>query len=174
MRLTQLFVRRPTLVVVVLALVLLAGVLAFRTIVQQNFPNIDFPVVQVRLQYAGASTTEIRDAIVKPVEDAIAGAPDLAYINTTVQQGQATIVATFNLGSNQTTDEVEVQRRLQSTRAVLPTDLSPPTVGTFDPGEATVVTLVVTSCHARYRGLIVARHQQHRSRSRTSRRYRKR
>ena len=69
----------------------------------------------------------------------------MQYLNTTVQQGQATIVATFNLGSNQTTDEVEVQRRLQSTRAVLPTDLSPPSVGTFDPGEATVVTLVVTS-----------------------------
>ena len=128
-----------------LALVLLAGTLAFRTIIQQNFPNIDFPVVQVRLSYAGASTTEIRDAIVKPVEDAIAGAPDLDYINTTVQNGQATIAATFNLGSNQTTDEVEVQRRLQSTRSVLPSDLSPPTVGTFDPSEATVATLVVTS-----------------------------
>jgi len=145
MRLTQLFVRRPTLVVVVLALVALAGVLAFRTIVQQNFPNVDFPVVQVRLTYAGASTTEIRDAIVRPVEDAIAGAPQLDHLNTTVQQGRATIVAFFALGSNLTTDEVEVQRRLQSTRAVLPTDLSPPSVGTFDPGEATVVTLVATS-----------------------------
>ncbi len=145
MRLTQLFVRRPTLVVVVLSLVLLAGILAFKTIIQQNFPNIDFPVVQVRVSYAGASTTEIRDAIVKPIEDAIAGAPDLDYINTTVQNGQATIAATFNLGSNQTTDQVEVQRRLQSTASVLPSDLSPPTVGTFDPSEATVATLVVTS-----------------------------
>jgi HAE1 family hydrophobic/amphiphilic exporter-1 len=144
-RLTQLFVRRPTLVVVVLALVLLAGTLAFRTIIQQQFPNIDFPVVQVRLSYAGAPTTEIRDAIVKPIEDAIAGAPDLDYINTTIQNGQATIAATFNLGSNQTTDEVEVQRRLQSTASVLPSDLSAPSIGTFDPSEATVATLVVTS-----------------------------
>jgi len=143
--LTALFVRRPTLVVVFLALVLLAGALAFAGLVQQNFPNIDFPTVQVRLTYAGASTTEIRDAIVKPIEDAIAGAPDLDHLNTNIQQGQATIAATFTLGSDQTSDLVEVQRRVQSTRAILPTDLSAPSIGTFDPAQTTVATLSVSS-----------------------------
>lgn len=145
MSLTALFVRRPTLVVVFLALVVLAGVLAFAGLVQQNFPNIDFPTVQTRLTYAGASTTEIRDAIVKPIEDAIAGAPDLDHINTSIQQGQATVTATFALGSNQTSDLVEVQRRVQSTRAILPTDLSAPSIGTFDPAQTTVATLSVSS-----------------------------
>ncbi len=145
MRLTQLFVRRPTLVVVMLALVLLAGAIAFSGLVQQNFPNIDFPVVQVRLSYPGASTTEVRDAIVKPIEDAIAGAPDLDHLNTNIQQGQATVTATFTLGSNQTSDLVEVQRRVESTRAVLPTDLSSPSIGTFDPAQTVVATLSASS-----------------------------
>ena len=145
MRLTQLFVRRPTLVVVFLALVVLAGAIAFAGLVQQNFPNIDFPTVQVRLAYPGASTTEIRDAIVRPIEDAIAGAPDLDHINTNIQQGQATVTATFTLGSNQTSDLVEVQRRVQSTRAILPTDLSSPSIGTFDPAQTVVATLSVSS-----------------------------
>ena len=145
MSLTALFVRRPTLVVVALALVLLAGALAFLGLVQQNFPNIDFPTVQTRLTYAGASTTEIRDAIVKPIEDAIAGAPDLDHINTSIQQGQATVTATFALGSDQTSDLVEVQRRVQSTRAILPTDLSAPTIGTFDPAQTVVATLSASS-----------------------------
>jgi HAE1 family hydrophobic/amphiphilic exporter-1 len=143
--LTALFVRRPTLVVVALALVLLAGVLAFLGLVQQNFPNIDFPTVQTRLSYPGASTTEIRDAIVKPIEDAIAGAPDLDHINTSIQQGQATVTATFALGSDQTSDLVEVQRRVQSTRAILPTDLAAPSIGTFDPAQTVVATLSASS-----------------------------
>ncbi|MBV8151027.1 MAG: efflux RND transporter permease subunit, partial [Candidatus Eremiobacteraeota bacterium] len=43
MRLTQLFVSRPPMVFVVLALVTLLGAYALATLVQQNFPNIDFP-----------------------------------------------------------------------------------------------------------------------------------
>jgi len=144
-RLTQLFVRRPTLAFVFCTLVAIGGFIAFHTLVQQQFPNIDFPTVQVRVSYSGAPPTEIRDAIVRPIEDAIAGAPQLDHITSTIQQGQATIAATFTLTSNQTTDLVEVQRRLQSVLGDLPNDLSPPSVATFDPAEATVATLTATS-----------------------------
>jgi len=138
---------------VLCTLVAIAGIISFNTLVQQQFPNIDFPTVQVRASYSGAPPTEIRDAIVRPIEDAIAGAPDLDHINSTVQQGQATIAATFTLTSNQTTDLVEVQRRLQSVRAALPTDLAPPSVATFDPAQAVVATLTATSSSLSVGGL---------------------
>jgi hydrophobic/amphiphilic exporter-1 (mainly G- bacteria), HAE1 family len=142
---TRIFVTRPTLVFVALALLAVAGAVSLSTIVQQQFPNIDFPTITVRASYPGGSTTQIRDAIVKPIEDAIAGAPNLDHINTTVQQGQATISAVFSLTSNKTTDLVQVQQRLLLAQANLPTDLPAPTVGTFDPAQATVVTLGVSS-----------------------------
>ena len=47
MRLTQLFVNRPPLVFVLVAVVALAGCFALATLVQQNTPNIDFPIVSV-------------------------------------------------------------------------------------------------------------------------------
>ena len=77
MGLTRLFVRRPTLVTVLVALVLIAGSIAGTSLVKQQFPNYDVPSIQVLLTYPGASTTEMRDAIVRPLEDQIAGAPDL-------------------------------------------------------------------------------------------------
>ncbi|MGH7727741.1 MAG: efflux RND transporter permease subunit [Vulcanimicrobiaceae bacterium] len=143
--LTRLFVGRPTLALVACALVALAGALAFATLVQQNFPNIDFPVVAIRASYPGASPTEIRDAIVRPIEDSVAGAPDLDHLTSTIQQGSASIVAVFTLDSNQTSDLVQVQRRLQAVLASLPSDLTAPTVATFDPGEATVASLLAVS-----------------------------
>ena len=66
MSLTRLFVERPTLVTVFLALVLLAGLVAGFALVQQQFPSTDVPSIQVLLSYPGASTTEMRDAIVRP------------------------------------------------------------------------------------------------------------
>jgi HAE1 family hydrophobic/amphiphilic exporter-1 len=144
-RITQLFVNRPPLVFVLLALIALMGSFALSTLVQQQFPNIDFPTISVSVSYPGASPSELRDSVVRPIEDAIAGAPDLDHINTTIQQNQATISATFTLDSNQTTDLTEVQDRLQTAASALPADLPAPSVRTFDPSQITVVTLSVTS-----------------------------
>jgi HAE1 family hydrophobic/amphiphilic exporter-1 len=145
MWLTRLFVHRPTLVFVMIAFVTVGGVIAYRNLTQQQFPNIDLPTVTVQVEYTGASPTEMRDNIVRPIEDQIAGAPDLNVINSTIRQGSATISAVFNLDANQTTSEVEVQRRVQAAESLLPTDLRAPTISTIDPGEATVVSLAASS-----------------------------
>jgi len=145
MGITRVFVNRPTLVTVVLAAIAIAGSVSYATLVNQQFPNIDFPTIQVHASYPGGSPSEIRDAIVRPLEDAIAGAPNLDHLNSTIQNGQATIAATFTLSSDKTTDLVEVQRRVQSAEGNLPSDLVTPTIGSFDPGEPTVATLTVTS-----------------------------
>jgi HAE1 family hydrophobic/amphiphilic exporter-1 len=142
MRLTQLFVNRPPLVFVLLALV---GTFSLATLVQQQFPNIDFPTVNISVSYPGASPSELRDAVVRPLEDAIAGAPDLDHITTSIQQNQASISATFTLDSNQTTDLTSVQDRIQTAQSALPVDLPAPSVRTFDPAQAVVVTLSLTS-----------------------------
>lgn len=145
MWITRVFVNRPTLVTVVLAAIAIAGAFSYATLVNQQFPNIDFPTVQVHASYPGGSPSEIRDAIVRPLEDAIAGAPNLDHLTSTIQNGQATIAATFTLQSDKTTDLVEVQRRVQTAEGNLPGDLVTPTVGSFDPGEPTVATLVVSA-----------------------------
>jgi HAE1 family hydrophobic/amphiphilic exporter-1 len=145
MRITRLFVRRPTLVTVFLALVLLAGTIGGVTLVKQQLPNYDVPSIQVLLTYSGASTTEMRDAIVRPLEDQIAGAPDLSYMQTAIQPGQASIVAVFSLNSDQNTDLVQVQGRVQDSLHQLPTDLQTPQISIYNPSEAVVVSLIASS-----------------------------
>jgi hydrophobic/amphiphilic exporter-1 (mainly G- bacteria), HAE1 family len=145
MWLTRLFVQRPALVFVMIAFILVSGSIALATLTEQQFPDIDLPTVTVSVSYPGASPTEMRDTIVRPIEDALAGAPDLSVINTTVLQGAATISAIFNLTADQNASLVEVQRRVQSASSQLPTDLRAPTISTFNPGESTVVTLAVSS-----------------------------
>jgi HAE1 family hydrophobic/amphiphilic exporter-1 len=144
-RITQLFVNRPPLVFVLIMLITLAGCFSLATLVQQQFPNIDFPTINVAVSYPGASPSELRDSVVRPIEDAIAGAPDLDHITSSIQQNQASISATFTLDSNQTTDLTEVQNRLTSVQSALPQDLPAPTTRSFDPAQATIVTLSITS-----------------------------
>ncbi|HXL61230.1 MAG TPA: efflux RND transporter permease subunit, partial [Mycobacterium sp.] len=145
MSLTALFVRRPPLVFVLLVLMGLAGTMAYRTLVQQQFPNVSQPTVSVSVQYGGASPTVMRDTIVRPIEDAIAGTPNLQNLSSNVQAGRATISAAFYLTSDVNTDLVNVQKSLQTAQHQLPTDLQPPTINVRDPSQATVVTLSLTS-----------------------------
>jgi hydrophobic/amphiphilic exporter-1 (mainly G- bacteria), HAE1 family len=145
MWLTDLFIKRPTLVTVFLALVLLAGTIAASVLVKQQFPNYDVPTIQISLTYPGGSTSEIRDAIVRPIEDQIAGAPDLAAIETAIQPGGATLVARFSLTSDQNSDLVQIQGRVQNATRQLPSDLQTPTITIYDPSQAVVVSLAAKS-----------------------------
>jgi HAE1 family hydrophobic/amphiphilic exporter-1 len=145
MWLTTLFVRRAPLVFVVLALIGLAGTIAWLSLVRQQFPNVSQPTISVAVTYNGASTTVMRDSIIRPIEDQISGSPNLQTLNATIQNGQATISAIFTLQSDENTDLVNVQKAVQAAGHNLPSDLTAPVVTVNDPSEAVVVTLQLAS-----------------------------
>ena len=145
MNLTRLFVARPTLVFVLIALMLFAGILSVSTIVKQLYPNVDQPTVTISVTYNGASVTEMRDNIVAPIEQQLAGTTDLQTFSSTIQQGQATIAATYALTSDIATDLALTQKDLQAAERQLPTNLTPPSVSIRDPSESTIVTLALFS-----------------------------
>jgi len=145
MWLTTLFVKRPTLVFVLLALISVAGSLAWSTLVRQMYPNVSQPTVTVQVNYNGASPTTMRDSIIRPIEDQIAGQPNLQTLNSAAQGGQGSITAVFTINSNVNTDLVNVTKALQAAGKTLPSDLPAPTVAVRDPSESIVVTLSLTS-----------------------------
>jgi HAE1 family hydrophobic/amphiphilic exporter-1 len=145
MSLTRLFIKRPTLVFVLVALMLFAGVLSTATIVKELYPDVSQPTVSISVQYNGASVTEMRDSIVQPIEQNLAGTPDLQTINAVVQQGQATITGIFDLQSDTATDLALTNKAVQAAAKYLPTNLTPPTVNLQDPTQSVVVTIALYS-----------------------------
>jgi len=143
--LTKLFVARPTLAVVLVAALTIGGILALFSLREQELPNVNLPIVDMIIFYPGASPAEMRDSIVRPIEDELAGAPYLEHTQSTINLGFAQIIVQFSLRSSRAEDLVEVQRRLQSAQSRLPSDLPTPSIETFNPGESAVITLAVSS-----------------------------
>jgi HAE1 family hydrophobic/amphiphilic exporter-1 len=143
--LTRLFIRRPTLVFVIIALMSFAGILSTATIVKQLYPDVSQPTVTVSVGYSGASVGEMRDNIVQPIEQNLAGTPDLQTMNSVVQQGQAQITAVFNINSDTATDLALTNKAIQAAERYLPSNLSAPTVNLRDPAQSVVVTLALYS-----------------------------
>ncbi|MHB8433520.1 MAG: efflux RND transporter permease subunit [Candidatus Tyrphobacter sp.] len=145
MNLTRLFLKRPTLVFVIVSLMLFGGIVSLATIVKEYFPNVSRPTITVEAGYSGASVTEMRDNIVAPIEENLAGTTGLDNINSVVQQGRARISASFSLSSNEATDLALTEKAVQAAERQLPTNMQAPTVDIRDPGEETVVTLAMYS-----------------------------
>ena len=96
MALTRIFVRRVTLTFVLVTLTVLIGFVALRSLVVQEQPNTGLPAISVNVQYSGASTTELRDTIVRPIENALSGTQNLDHIDSTIHTGSAQITAHEN------------------------------------------------------------------------------
>jgi len=143
--LTKVFLQRWPLVVVLIAFMVLGGIMSARGLIVQRLPNTDLPTVGMRVSYSGASTTELRDTIVRPIEDQIAGSQDLTHVDSTIQTGSAIIASYFTLGSSGDQDLTQVIQAFNAAKSQLPADLVTPVIRIFNPNAATVVSVGITS-----------------------------
>jgi HAE1 family hydrophobic/amphiphilic exporter-1 len=144
MWLTRVFLLRPTLGFVFVALTLIAGLMALRTLVVQEQPNSGLPAISISVGYSGASTTDLQTEIAQPIEDQLAGTPYLQNMQTTIESGQVNISATFSLQSTDTENIANVEKALQAAQRQLPTTVTP-TLRVANPSEPVVVTLALVS-----------------------------
>src|SRR5579871_5874669 len=93
-----------------------------------NPPGTDFPIVVVYSGYPGASPQQMARLIVKPIEDQLDGIDNLDQLSATAQEGVASIIVQFKLGTNLDIAAINVQSAVDAARVYLPVDLDPPSV----------------------------------------------
>ena len=87
MSITDLFIRRPVLAIVVNLVILIAGLQAIRTLSVRQYPRSDISVVKVTTAYVGANADLVRGFITTPLERVIASADGIDYIESASAQG---------------------------------------------------------------------------------------
>jgi HAE1 family hydrophobic/amphiphilic exporter-1 len=145
MWLTRVFIKRPTLVFVFIALTLIAAAMALQTLVVQEQPNSGLPGITISVGFAGASTTELQTEVAEPIEDQLAGTPYLVTQSTTIESGSVSISATFSLQSTNPENIANVEKAIQSAQRQLPAGITSPTLRVANPSEPVIVTLALVS-----------------------------
>jgi len=127
--LTRFAISRPVITAMVFIALAIFGTISFYKIGRSaNPPGTDFPVVVVFSGYPGASPQEVERLIVKPIEDQLDSIDNLDQLSATAQEGSATIIAQFKLGTNLDIAAINVQSAVDAARVYLPIDLNPPSV----------------------------------------------
>lgn len=129
MGLTRFAISRPVITAMVFIALAIFGTVAFFKIGRSaNPPGTDFPIVVVYSSYPGASPQEMERLVVKPIEDQLDGIDNLDQLSSTSQEGVATIIVQFKLGTNLDIAAINVQSAVDTARVYLPVDLNPPSV----------------------------------------------
>ena len=129
MWLTRFAISRPVITAMVFIALAIFGTISFYKIGRSNNPpGTDFPIVVVYSAYPGASPQEMERLIVKPIEDQLDSIDNLDQLSATAQEGVATVIVQFKLGTNLDLAAINVQSAVDTARVYLPADLDPPTV----------------------------------------------
>lgn len=119
------FIRRPRVAMVVSIVLTLAGLMAFLAIPITQYPNISPPTVNVSASYPGASAEVIADVVGGPIEEAVNGVDDMLYMSSTSSDaGLYSLAVTFAVGTDSDIAQVNVQNRIQIALSQLPTPVS--------------------------------------------------
>src|SRR3954468_16825169 len=90
-------IRNPIPAILLFVLLTLAGVMSFRAMKIQNFPDIDLPTVSVTASLPGASPAQLETEVARKIQNWIASVQGLKHLYTKVQESSATITAEFRL-----------------------------------------------------------------------------
>ena len=88
---TDLFIRRPVLAIVVNLVIIIAGLQAYRSLNTRQYPRSDNASVSISTVYVGASAELVRGFVTPPLEQAIAAADGIDYIESKSLQGYSLI-----------------------------------------------------------------------------------
>src|SRR6266498_2952012 len=126
MRLTDLFIRRPVVAIVVNLVILIAGVQAMRTLNVRQYPRTENASVSVTTAYVGASAELVRGFVTTPLERVIAAADGVDYIESQSKQGLSTITARLKLNYDAQRALAEIGSKVDQVRRDLPPEAEIP------------------------------------------------
>ena len=145
MRLTDLFVLRPVLAIVVSVFILLAGVRAEQSLPVRQFPKTVHALIQIETTYYGADAETVAGFITTPIENAIAQVDGIDYLTSTSLTGDSTVVAHLRL--NQDPDRVltEIQTQISAVHNQLPAASQAPSIDLQTGGNGGTLIFAYTS-----------------------------
>lgn len=146
MNISRIFILRPIATTLLMIAIMLAGFAAYHQLPVSALPTVDYPVIQVRTAFPGASPEVMVSSVTAPLERQFGQMPGLTLMTSTSSSGSSIITLQFDLDLSLDVAEQEVQAAINAAFNFLPRDLpTPPVYSKVNPADAPILTLALTS-----------------------------
>ena len=140
------FILRPVATSLFMLAILLSGIVAYRFLPLSALPEVDYPTIQVRTLYPGASPDVMAFTVTGPLERQFGQMAGLNRMSSASSAGASVITLQFKLDLSLDVAEQEVQAAINAAGTLLPSDLpAPPLYAKINPADAPIMSLGVTS-----------------------------
>jgi len=128
MKITDLFIKRPVLAIVINLVILIAGLQSIRSLSVRQYPRSDIAVIQVSTVYVGANADLVRGFLTTPLERVIASADGIDYMESSSAQGVSTITVHLKLNYDTNAALTQIQAKVAQVRNDLPPEAQAPVI----------------------------------------------
>ena len=145
MTITELAIKRPSLVVVVFVFLGVLGIFGFTQLKYDLMPKMNIPTVTIQTVYPGAAPSEIENTVTKTIEDAVTGIDKVSDLLSTSSENRSFVVMQFDMDANIDLAIQDVQRKVNQIQDLLPKDAKKPVVSKISFDELPVLRMAVKS-----------------------------
>ncbi|NTG29032.1 efflux RND transporter permease subunit [Agrobacterium rhizogenes] len=138
-------IRNPVPAILLFAMLAVGGLLAFKYLPVQNFPDMDLPTISVTATLDGAAPAQLETEVARTIEDSLASLSYLDHITTTITDGTVSIKVSFKLEKDSEAALNEVRNAVDSVKADLPSQMETPSVTKVTVQNSALLTYAVRS-----------------------------
>ncbi|CAM4309255.1 efflux RND transporter permease subunit [Corallococcus exiguus] len=159
MSITDVCIKKPVFAWMIMAATIIFGLVAAQRIGISQFPDVDFPTINISVSWEGANPEAVESDVVEFIEEAVTQVEGVKSITSSARQGSANITVELDLSRNVDLALQDVQTKVSQAQRRLPLDIDPPVVSKSNPEDQPIMWLgvagpfsqQVVSDFARYR-----------------------
>lgn len=145
MFLSDFSIKRPTITVVLIIMLMFMGLLALKNLKVNQNPDVNQPVIVINIPYPGASPDTVEREVINRIEKSLQSIPQVYQIRATAAESNATIVMIFNFKKNMVEASDEIRNAIASIRYKLPVEMREPNLERIDPAAQPIMQLSLSS-----------------------------
>ncbi len=140
---TKVSLKNPVFATMVMLAIVVLGLFSYQRLKVDQFPNIDFPVVVVTVDYPGASPEIVESEVTKKIEEGVNSIAGINALTSRSYEGSAVVIIEFQLHIDGRKAAEDVREKVATVRPLLRTEVKEPRVLRFDPASRAVWSLAV-------------------------------
>src|SRR4030095_9760952 len=119
MSLTEISIKRPTLIVVIFSVLTLIGIVSYFSIGYELLPKMSKQIITISTAYPGAAPSEVENSVTKKIEDAVSSLEKLDNIKSRSYEGMSSVIIEFKSTANLSTALEDAHRKVNAIGAPL-------------------------------------------------------
>jgi len=128
MKITDVSIKRPMLVTVIVVIVLLLGGVSLSRLSIDLFPDMELPVAVVMTNYPGVGPEEVEQQVTKPMESVLSSVSNLDTISSISSMGSSTVILMLDWGADMDFASLDIREKIDIIRDVLPEGANAPSI----------------------------------------------